>query len=323
MANQFRNYCITYNNPKETDEEYFEYLKSLEHIKYFAFQREAGEKNKTPHFQLYIEFNIGKKFDVMKRHFPTAHIEQRLGTKAQARDYCLKEKKQSKNDDGEFETRISGPYEFGEFAEERERTDLNDIMEMVRNGAVNSEIEEAYPSQYFRYYKNIEYLRQSYLEEANRKKFRTLTTSYIFGKAGIGKTRYVMEKYGYENVYRVTNYGHNCFDGYKGHTVILFEEFRSSVKVEEMLNYLDGYPLMLPSRYSDKAACYTTAYIVTNIPLYEQYPQIQQSQPETWKAFLRRIHTVYDFNISKENPINKTLAVLRPLDKPEQEQFPF
>ena len=62
MANQFRNYCLTYNNPKETDEEFLEYIKTLQHIKYAVFQREAGEKNKTPHFQINIEFNTGKNF---------------------------------------------------------------------------------------------------------------------------------------------------------------------------------------------------------------------------------------------------------------------
>ena len=41
---QARRYCITINNPEETDEEMMEFLKGLEHIKYFIFSREKGEK---------------------------------------------------------------------------------------------------------------------------------------------------------------------------------------------------------------------------------------------------------------------------------------
>jgi len=289
MANQFRNYVLTINNPVQTDDEFFDYLKSLKHIKYFAFQREQGKEKSTPHFQLYIEFNVGKTFNTMKTNFPTAHIEQRKGSKQQARDYCLK-------DDG---TRLGNPYEWGTFAEERERTDLTDIIELIHSGASDLEVQTLFPSQYFRYYKNIQYLRQLFLEEKYKTVFRNLEVIYIHGSAGIGKTRFVMEKHGYENVFRITSYERGMFDAYKGQPVICFEEFRSSLKIEEMLNYLDGYPLQLPCRYNDKTACFTTVYIVTNIAFNEQYKNIQADQPATWGAFTRRIHKVIDFDKNK------------------------
>lgn len=62
-----------------------------------------------------------------------------------------------------------------------------------------------------------------------------------------------------------------------------------------MLNYLDIYPLQLPARYHDRVVCYTTIYITSNIPLEKQYVDIQRYQPETWRAFLRRIHNVIEF----------------------------
>jgi len=291
MANQFRNYLLTINNPTQTDDEFFDYLKGLKHIKYFAFQREQGKEKATPHFQLYIEFNVGKTFNTMKTNFPTAHIEQRKGSKQQARDYCLK-------DDG---TRVGNPHEWGTFAEERERTDLTDIIELIHQGATDLEIQMLFPSQYFRYYKNIQYLRQLFLEEKYKTVFRNLEVVYIHGSAGIGKTRFVMEKHGYENVFRITSYERGMFDAYKGQAVICFEEFRSSLKIEEMLNYLDGYPLQLPCRYNDKTACFTTIYIVTNIVFNEQYKKIQIEQPATWGAFSRRVHKIIDFDKNKTN----------------------
>ncbi|MCL2798559.1 MAG: hypothetical protein FWD58_11030, partial [Firmicutes bacterium] len=95
MAHQLRNYCLTINNPTQTDEQFFEYLQSLDHIKYFIFAREKGDGTEanpggTVHLQVYLEFTGGKTFATIKKLFPTAHIEPRLGTKKSARDYILK-----------------------------------------------------------------------------------------------------------------------------------------------------------------------------------------------------------------------------------------
>ena len=97
----------------------------------------------------------------------------------------------------------------------------------------------------------------------------------------------------------MTNY-QPPFDGYKGEPVIVFNEFRSNLPLGDMLNYLDGYPLMLPSRYADKVACYTEVYLVSNIPLEKQYPNVQQEEPESWNAFKRRIHHCYEL-LSEED----------------------
>ena len=110
---QARRWLLTINNPKETDEEMFVYLKNLEHFKYTMFQREKGEEKGTIHFQIYLTFSISKRFSTMKNYFPTAHIEKEKGTGVQCRDYCLK-----------VDTRISGPYEDGQFTEERARTEI-------------------------------------------------------------------------------------------------------------------------------------------------------------------------------------------------------
>ena len=75
----------------------------------------------------------------------------------------------------------------------------------------------------------------------------------------------------------------------------MFEEFNSQISIEAMLNYLDIYPLTLPARYNDRTACYTKVYITSNIPLENQFKGVQHSRPETWKAFLRRIHKVYEY----------------------------
>lgn len=75
----------------------------------------------------------------------------------------------------------------------------------------------------------------------------------------------------------------------------MLEEFHSQIPISAMLNYLDIYPLTLPARYTDRIACYTKVYITSNIPLEEQYRDIQRYQMETWRAFLRRVQNVIEY----------------------------
>ena len=174
-----------------------------------------------------------------------------------------------------------------------QRNDLIDLYDMIKQGLSNFDIIEENPA-YMMHIDKIERARQIVKEEKFKNVLRDLEVTYIWGDTGTGKTRSVMDQYGYENVYRITDY-HHPFDSYKGQDVVIFEEFRSSLKIQEMLNYLDRYPLELPCRYLNKIACYTKVYIISNIPLTCQYDYIQQQYPETWEAFCRRIYNIQHF----------------------------
>ena len=146
--------------------------------------------------------------------------------------------------------------------------------------------------------RDIDALRQVLSSEKYLCENRDLFVTYIFGASGTGKTRSIYQKHSAKDICRITNYragkGIN-FDGYTNQKVLVFEEFNSQIPIEEMLNYLDIYPLNLPARYNDRTACYQTVYITSNIPLSEQYKNVQKDRPETWNAFLRRIHKVLEY----------------------------
>ncbi|HJC07357.1 MAG TPA: hypothetical protein H9704_14640, partial [Candidatus Enterocloster excrementipullorum] len=46
-------------------------------------------------------------------------------------------------------------------------------------------------------------------------------------------------------------------------------------------------------------ACYTKVYIISNIPLGEQYPIVQKEENGSYLAFLRRIQDIYHFTGDK------------------------
>lgn len=278
---QARRWFFTINNEERTDEEFASYVQSLEHFKYVCFQRERGEKEQTEHIQMFLIFSVAKRFSTIKKYFPRAHIEEVKGTNVQARDYCSKS-----------ETRVSGPYEFGQFAEERSRTDVKGFLELVKSGADTETLSILFPGQYLRDINKVEQIRQNALYEKYRKIMRDVDVTYIYGPPGSGKTSYIVNKYGLGNYYDVPIYDKSAFDKYAGEDVIVFDEFVSSIKVTLMNKLIDRYPVILPARYSNKVACYTKIYIVSNLPLECQYEYEQETQPALFKAFKRRINTI-------------------------------
>ena len=62
-----------------------------------------------------------------------------------------------------------------------------------------------------------------------------------------------------------------------------------------MNNLLDCYPVTLPARYTNKQACYTKIFIISNISIDKQYLPVQYEHYEIYRAFLRRINHIWKF----------------------------
>jgi len=290
-----RKWQVTINNPVDHGLDHARIRAGLEtmELEYACMCDEIGKEG-TYHTHVFVQGKNQIRFSTMKNKFPGSHFEMANGTAQQNRDYIKKEGKWEK--DKKKETNLAETFEeFGECPVERpgRRTDLEELYDWIKEGKTNKEIMDENPGAMLHLDK-VERARQIVLEAQYRTSFRKLHVEYHYGATGTGKTRGAMEKHGYENVYRVTDSQHP-FDGYRQQSVVVFEEFRSTFKIQDMLNWLDGYPVELPCRYCNKIACYTTVYIISNIPLEEQYPQIQKEQPATWAAFVRRIHHVKEF----------------------------
>lgn len=291
-----RKYQITINNPLEygyTHSQINECMKEIP-CKYYCMVNEIGAEEKTPHTHLYFVCENAIRFSKVKKLFPTAHIEKALGSSQENRNYIRKEGKYLNSD--KKETNLPDIFEeYGEMPLDKSaksETISEQVLEMLENGYSIADIIKRFPS-YTTKINQLEKARQLVLEEKYRD-WRDVEVTYISGETATGKTRYVMDTYGYPNVYKITNYK-NPFDNYNGQDVILFDEFRSSLPLADMLQYLDGYPCRLPARFADKAAVFTKAFIVSNIDLDKQYPNIQIEDPKSWNAFIRRIDNIKQF----------------------------
>lgn len=116
--NGARNACVTL---WKWDEPLEKLIEDSDVIKYAVWQHEKCPETGKDHVHVYVEVNKVMKLGGWKKFVEeftgdaSAHIEKRMGTRDQARNYCMKE-----------ETRVKGPYEFGKYAEvgQGARTDI-------------------------------------------------------------------------------------------------------------------------------------------------------------------------------------------------------
>lgn len=162
---------------------------------------------------------------------------------------------------------------------------MSELYQMVLDNMTNAEI-LAQNQDYILQIDKIDKVRTTILTEKYKETVRLdLKVVYISGATGTGKTRGVLEKNGYSNVYRVTDYLHP-FDSYNGQPVIAFDEFRSSLRIKEMLLFCDIYPIELPSRYTNKYACYNKVYIISNWSLENSIMKSRRMIKNLGKLFL-------------------------------------
>ena len=296
---QGRKWQLTVNNPLDCGLTHDVLIGSLMQFKpaYYCLSDEIAETG-TFHTHVFFFCRSPVRFQTVKNRFPIAHIESARGSVQENRGYVTKSGKWE--DTAKAETTVEGSfYEWGEIPDEKaeNQPELALLIELIKDGRTNGEILQELPKMALQLQK-IDYLRSSIMAEQNASEIRKLSVAYIFGATGMGKTSYVYSQHKISDVCRITSVKADnsiTFDAYKGQDVLVFEEFHSQVKISDMLNYLDIWPVNLPARYNDRIAAYTYVYIISNLPLEAQYTALQSISPETWAAFLRRIHKVIEF----------------------------
>lgn len=219
----------TLNHPKELPEEIIACFKDK--CDYVIFQKEKGE-NGTEHYQGYVELARSQRLSFLKKILPRAHFERRRGTRQQAREYCQKE-----------ESRIEGPWEYGEFKEKKpgQRNDLSALRDMVleRKTPRKEIINMCSNNQQLRFVENLT-------------KYQTLSSEYhkkrvtwCYGKTGSGKTRFVMSKVAGKDYFMADTA--KWMDGYYGQEFVVIDELRpKDWPYARMLKLLDGYEILTP-----------------------------------------------------------------------------
>lgn len=291
-----RCWCVTEQNTK-----YFKKWQKTgtrPEIRYFIFQLERAPTTQKIHIQGYVEFYAQVSMKMAKKLLGSkgSHLEQRQGSRSQARDYCLKD------DTPWFQVnypqwakhgyRLHGTHPFicGTWANNQGcRTDLNRVYDLISTGASELEILHQCPREFLKYPRGIARARHLHtLSLAG--KYHAVTVHGLYGGTRSGKTRYVMDTHGHQNVYKPTWNGQKYwFTDYDGHDILLIDEFYGQLRPFVLQELLDNYHTRLEAKGSNPISQWTKVYITSNVHPEHWYKNIPE---EVSRSIVARFDTL-------------------------------
>lgn len=284
---QRKHWVFTLNNPTIGEEMHLEKLPDYGSFQYMVWQKEKG-KEETEHIQGYVEFTRCIRFSVVKKLVGIrCHLEWRRGTAKQARDYCMKK-----------DTQMYLPIEYGTFCESKQgkRTDLDDLVEYIKDSPYINEVAKAYPRMYYKNSKGMKALCKLY----QPKRTDPPKVWLFYGSTGTGKTK---DAFKMDDVYRKAP-DTRWFDGYTNQKTLLLDDFcgrMSKMSLSYLLQLLDRYPIDVEIK-----GAYTTllsTYIVLTTNIHPRMWYDYGKREGQYKALARRIHKVWWYKSFSKKPI--------------------
>jgi len=258
-----KHWCFTINNPDlEADKKT---MSEAPDIKYCVMQLERGEDG-TLHLQGVIGFEKQKWFNTLKHLHQRAHWEvARHVPKAIA--YCKKD-----------ETRVEGPWIFGEppyHAVQGKRNDLEKVVKLIRKGKSVRHIFDKEPNAVVKYHNNIAKLCVMFTPPRN-----FASRVYLFyGETGTKKTTSALELF--KNPFKVLSpkHGNLWFDGYDPmfHETVVFDDFYGGIKWGELLQICDRHQFQVQVKGASVQFRAKTIIFTSNSHYESWYPKMDKA----------------------------------------------
>lgn len=222
MKNEPRRfYVFTINNPTDDDYKKLQNLTLLPNCSYIIVAKEFGQ-NMVEHLQGYAEFRPAIRWNRIMKFLPRSHLELRMGTAEQARNYCMK--------DNDFT-------EYGVFTPSKQgaRTDLENIRLRLQEGDSDLDIADSHFGQWVRYHKSFRMYRSLITV---KRSFKTKVI-VIWGETCTYKSARVHNDCpDIHKMYKENNFWSN----YNGESHVLWDDFEDHwCKRMEFLQLTDRY----------------------------------------------------------------------------------
>lgn len=266
---------------------------ALERYASYLGQLEQGEGGTNyRHWQLVLVNGEPIRFSTLRRRLPTAHVEPVRDLRA-ALAYVQKE-----------DTRVldEKPLVKGEISPgpgQGHRSDLDALRTRILTGQETADQLILSDSGAWRHSRLVGDLVSARDRSRQEGKLRNVQVRAVFGDTGTGKTSAVLnglQELG--SVCRVTHWGSGAFDGYDGQASLVLDEFAGQPPLEELLTWLDVYPVALPARYRPRQAAFVRVVLCSNAPPWTWYPHAPKAQRA---ALARRLHLVEEWSGSWDN----------------------
>jgi len=219
--NKVQRVCFTLNNYSQ--EEFDKIITYSKLCKFMIVAKETGDEG-TPHLQGFFNLIKRSRFTALKKLIPRAYLVRARGTDEQNMEYCMKQDKK--------------PFIHGEPMRTGQRTDL-----MLACGAVLEkkplvEIANENPTVYVKYYRGLQELAQKI--QKPRDVNDPPMTIWIWGKSGVGKTRFAFDQLPHNQIY--IKDGTQWWNNYENQQCILVDDFNGLWPFHDLLRFLDRYP---------------------------------------------------------------------------------
>lgn len=260
MSRTARRWCFTVGK-EFVDGELFTELPPR--AAFIIWQLEKAPTTDYLHYQGYVRMNNACTLGQIKRLLCNeAHIEKANGSEEKNIEYCSK-----------AESKIDGPWELGERAKQGNRTDLASLVKMVQEGETNNAIAKQEPEAYARYAQHINRLRQALIVPTRRE---SLKVYILIGLTGTGKSYWAHQHF--PSLYQpIIAKDRVWWDGYNQEDTVLFDDYRGAINYNDLLRYLDIYPLVGEVKGGTVALNYKNVIITSNDHFNEWYPQLSHS----------------------------------------------
>ncbi len=259
----------------------FEYKHDERLVRYIIYQTEVCPESGRSHQQGYVEFiKAYRRSRVQTLLCPGVqfHLEPASGSASANREYCSK-----------AESRLHGPFEHGTPAAPGVSGAYQQAVSLVVDGTSLRRVSSAFPSQFVRHARGFRALRRSLFPSLQR----TVVVTVLVGDPGSGKTRYVYDTHGFDNVFSLELGGSQVwFDGYDGQSVLLIDDFYGGMRYNYLLRLLDIYPMDVPVKGDFVSAMWSHVYITSNAVPRDWY---SEEKIVDISALCRRIHCFYNF----------------------------
>nr|WAE42237.1 MAG: replication associated protein [Cressdnaviricota sp.] len=277
----------------------FLYKKLEEFCGSFAFQLESAPTTGYEHYQGCMELsNKKRKRWILDNIFAFQYLAPMQGTPKQAWNYSTK-----------LETRLAGPWTYGEPYGEDKKKPSTEFVNAIAAGMTDGDLVDHHPSCFLQY--DCDKVRMAKKMKPNRlEKYgdKDIEVYLFYGDPGTGKSYAVRELY--PDVYDVPPQNKGSFfitpDGSEAE-VVLLEDFDGHMPLKDFNRYIDPYVMRVHVKGKFGWWC-PRIVIITSNTLPSQWYDYDTRQ-DVFAQIKRRIRYCFDFNTPEGKNMTKGISV--------------
>ncbi len=288
---QLRNWCLTLNNPTSGQLASWEIFADDgdPSISYFVFQTERGSPVPpatlgTLHLQGYVEFKLATRLTKVKRYFGRGvHAERRRGTGLEASTYCKKDDSRVEGSSGEW-GHLKAP-------RGRPKGGFAKAVVAIKAGTSAADILEEFPEVVAMFPDKLNCFRIGLMGHRDW----AMDIEIFFGPTGTGKSSTAKTENPGAYSAPWPRGGRWWWPMYGGEPVVILDEFRHQVKMDDFLRLFDRHAMILEAKGTNFHFVSRKLVITTNIDPKDWYKGLSLETLAPLQRRIREFAKIYDF----------------------------